>query len=224
MSKFARALQKMGLVQVDGQLPPAEDAAALEPSVAPDPAPVEPLPIEECSIAEAANFDEIYAAAGVPASPYPAEKLLKVLEGLRSMPEEQQRLTIQAIDQADDEWSIQDPINDATVKIAALRDAQTHALRQAKSIESHGQQQLAEIDRRRETAVAGIRQQIADLNALLEREVQKAAESSAAVQTEIRAAADAGLRATRQIEAEINKLQTLVRSFPANGEPTSAQS
>jgi hypothetical protein len=217
MSKLAKALQKMGLVQVE-ELPLQDELPIVEvPAIEATPAPEAVLPIEQCTIDEAISFEQIYADAGVPTSPYPAEKLLKLLEGLQAMQPDLRKTTVSAIDAADDAWSIEDPVRDAQRKIQALRDAQASASHKATSVESHGKERLAQIERRKHDAVGSVRQQIAELEALMERELQKAAEAAAAVTAEIRATADASIRARRQMDAEISRLQSLVATFASQG-------
>jgi hypothetical protein len=224
MSKLAKALQKMGLVQVE-DVPLQDELPIVEvPAIEAAPTPEAVLPIEQCEIDEAISFEQIYAEAGVPASPYPAEKLLKLLEGLQTMPPDLRKTTVSAIDAADDAWSIEDPVLDAQRKIQVLRDAQASASHKAMSVESHGKERLAQIERRKQDAVGSVRQQIAELEALMERELQKATEAAAAVTADIRATADASIRSRRQMDAEISRLQVLVATFSSAGTGDKPQS
>jgi hypothetical protein len=72
---------------------------------------------------------DIFAAAGVPDSPYPAEKLLRLLDGLRAMDAGTRKAAVLAMDAADDNWQIGDCIADADRKISAL-DAYKQQLNQ----------------------------------------------------------------------------------------------
>jgi hypothetical protein len=65
-------------------------------------------------------FADIFAAAGVPDSPYPAEKLLRLLDGLRAMDAGTRKAAVLAMDAADDNWQIGDCLRDADLKISAL--------------------------------------------------------------------------------------------------------
>ena len=57
-------------------------------------------------VIEGRAYADIYAGAGVPASPFPVEKLLAVIEGLANMSPEQIRMVIAAMDAADSSWVI----------------------------------------------------------------------------------------------------------------------
>lgn len=66
------------------------------------------------------TLEQIYEAAGVPPCAYPAERLLRLIDGLKAMDDATRLTTMRAIDAADDSWSIDDPQRDAAAKVAAL--------------------------------------------------------------------------------------------------------
>ena len=80
----------------------------------PESAPAEVTPPLEQSTGM--TLEQVYAAAGVPPCAYPAERLLRLIDGLKAMDEATRRQTIQALDAADDSWSLEDPKRDAAAK------------------------------------------------------------------------------------------------------------
>lgn len=218
MSKFLRVLQKAGLVEFDEasgladepaeaaapDLPPPEDAA---------PPPPEILSEAESRIQESRAFDALYADRGVPASPFPAEKLLKLLDGLRAMEPATRKAAVLAMDAADDAWTIDDAALDASRKIKALNDTKTLLAQQAASSAAHAHEKLKAREQRQAESVAAIRKQIGDLEALLQREVEKATGEKAALEAQVRAAGEACQRECARIDAEIARLKEVLETF-----------
>jgi len=130
--------------------------------------------------------EQIYADAGVPACPFPAERLLRLIDGLAAMDEATRKTAIAAMDAADDAWTIDDPIGDARLKAHAL-EAYSQTLKasfdeQRATIEALHAQSVAD----EEAAVAQIRKQIADLERLLERQLAQGADARADLQARLK--------------------------------------
>ena len=87
--------------------PPEAPVYTPEPEPEPEP---EVAPLLNTSgspeIVEGRPYADIYTGAGVPASTFPVEKLLAVIEGLANMSPEQIRMVIAAMDAADSSWVI----------------------------------------------------------------------------------------------------------------------
>ena len=119
-------LEKAGLVKMDapsGPVAPEMDITLSEPSPVVATAPAVPAaPITEP--ATPLNLDDIYTAHGVGPSLYPAERLLRLVDGLSAMDVATRLMAIQAMDAADESWTIDDPLADAAAKVNAL---QAHA-------------------------------------------------------------------------------------------------
>lgn len=157
-------------------------------------------------IQEALPFDTIYQQAGMPPSPFPAEKLLRLLDGLRSMDTVTRKAAVMAMDAADDNWSIADPVQDANQKIAALT---AHRQGLSQQLEASAQQagdRIADGKHALENTVAEIRAQIAQLEQLLEREITRSAQEIAAIEGSQRAAREAVAREQRRLDQEIERL------------------
>ncbi|MCC2656528.1 MAG: putative methyl-accepting chemotaxis sensory transducer [Panacagrimonas sp.] len=219
MGKFLRVLQKAGLVEAD-----ADDAsAALEaealasvPSM-PDAEPAAPatgiLSEAESRIEESRSFDVLYAERGVPASPFPAEKLLKLVDGLRAMEPAVRKAAVLAMDSADDNWTIDDAALDASRKIKALNETKALLVQQAASQAAHAQERLQAREQRQSESLAAIRQQIGDLEALMQREVEKATAEKASLGAEAKSAHEASLRESARLDLEIARLQEVLDTF-----------
>lgn len=159
------------------------------------------------------SLQQVYAAAGVPACPYPAERLQRVLEGLKAMDPPMRLMTVQAIDAADDSWVINDPVNDAAAKAAAI-DAYSNGIRADVSrAEEEGKALLQEIAQRQDKSIADIRRQIAELEALLQREVARGAQDSAAVEAGLQTRREAALRDLAALTQTANDMRALVTQF-----------
>jgi len=223
MSKFLRVLQKAGLVEADSaidvpdslesevlaEVPP--DVSAPEPSV-PSTA---VLSESESRIEESRSFEVLYAERGVPSSPFPAEKLLKLLDGLRAMDPPVRKAAVLAMDAADDNWTIDDAALDASRKIKALNDTKALLVQQATSQAAHAQERLKAREQRQADALAAIRQQIGDLEALMQREVEKATAEKAALGAEVKSAQEASMRESTRLDTEIVRLQEVLDTFVA---------
>jgi chromosome segregation ATPase len=111
-----------------------------------------------------------------------------------------------AMDAADDNWSIADPVQDANQKIAALT---AHRQGLGQQLEASAQQagdRIADGKHALENTVAEIRAQIAQLEQLLEREITRSAQEIAAIEGSQRAAREAVAREQRRLDQEIERL------------------
>ena len=87
--------------------------------IPPAPEPVAPN-VVVTEITEGKSFDSIFADANLPISPFPAERLLRLLDGLQAMDETTRKAAVKAMDAADDTWAIDDPVLDAQRKVGVL--------------------------------------------------------------------------------------------------------
>ncbi|MEO5626822.1 MAG: hypothetical protein ABIQ70_12505 [Dokdonella sp.] len=220
-SSLLKALKTIGLVQISD-----EEAAA----VAAEPVPqVEPVSEQtgmpqhavaadvHGEIAEQLPLEQIYSEGEVPPCPYPAEKLLRVLNGLRAMDANTRRAAVTAMDEADDSWAIEDVLLDVERKTKVLQARKQILLAQAQAAQAQASERVRERDRQQQEAVVSVRQQIAELQALMEREVEKATADKAASQAGGKAAQEACARETTRLDAEINRLQEIPDTFGTFG-------
>jgi hypothetical protein len=208
-------LERAGLVRrvEDTDSPPAIDAAAAQPSATTD----SPAPGHATAAAmeEAAgmSLDQVYAAAGVPPCAYPAERLLRLIDGLKAMDEATRRQAIHAIDAADDSWSIDDPKRDAAAKVAALERHAASIRAGVAQAEQETQARQSELKQRQETSVAEIRRQIADLEGLLAREIARAAQEQAALEAALQSQREGAGRELGRLSQTASALTGLIAQF-----------
>lgn len=202
-----------------GRKPPAPPEPRAAPRAAPqaDPPPppraAPPPPSTGGGIVEGRPFEVLYGAAQVPASPYPAEKLLRLLDGLAAMDPATRKAAIIAMDAADDAWAIEDPVGDARRKIAVLHEQRQVISAAMLDAEATAKRELEAQDQYQSEATSKIRAQIAELEALLQEEVQKVASERASIQARAVSAREAGAREIGRLEGEVSRLQTVLTTF-----------
>lgn len=202
------------------RIEPEDVAIVAEPvAQAPSPPP-EPLPPEASEIVEGKAFAAIFADNNVPESPFPAERLLRLLDGLRAMDASTRKLAVLAMDAADDNWQIADPVIDAQRKIAALESTKQHLQAQVSSSEQHTAAQVAELKAMQERNAAAIRKQIAELEQLLERDVTSSAQQITILEGALRATREAAAREAHRMDLEIERLREIPSHFTQ--QPTQA--
>lgn len=164
-------------------------------------------------IQEAMPFEVIYQQVGLPPSPFPAEKLLRLLDGLRSMDSVTRKAAVMAMDAADDNWSIADAVQDANQKIAALTAHRQGLSQQLEASTQQAGDRIADGKHALENTVAEIRAQIAQLEQLLEREITRSAQEIAAIEGRQRAARETVAREQRRLDQEIERLGEIPASY-----------
>lgn len=223
--RFSKILEKAGLVVPDeteesaAEAPPAdptpyesllnEAPPAQEPPVAPPPAPIDP----GAAVTEGTPFETIYAAAGIATPVFPAERLLKLLDGLKSMDAVSQRAVVNAMDAADETWEIQDVAADARTKVEALQAFGRAQAQAANAVTQRTQAQQQALQERYDEQRELINQQIARLQQTLEQAASEHAHALAALQVENTSAREAALREHARLRAEIERLATVVTQF-----------
>lgn len=246
MKNLLKALERVGLVELEEPSPgqgPATDPApevVLRPAApAPAPRPAAPTPRTEprpearvgpaatdsgpalpdgaaptlAASEEGRPFEAIYQEQGLPASPFPAERLLKVLDGLAALDPPARRTAVQALDAADDSWAIEDSLLDAERKTRALMSFRAQVEERTRGRLAEAKALSEERERTHAEAVARIRQQIADLEGLLARESERAATDQAELQALAREAKALCARELLRIDQEIERLGRIRAMF-----------
>lgn len=203
-------LERAGLVRNEGAEPAMEQPPA--PSVAADPGPavIQPAALDQVA---GMPLEKVYQAAGVPEAPYPAERLLRLIEGLKAMDENTRRQAIRAMDAADDSWTIDDPIRDASAKVSAI---EAHASGMRTSLALADRETQAEINRlgqQHESSVAEIMRQMKELEGLLSREIARAAQERATLEADLKAKVDDTTRELGNLSRVAGDLRSLVAQF-----------
>lgn len=214
-------LEKAGLVTRDTPTPEpqvqlnispvaAPGLAAEAPPAAPAPAPA-PVVVAPASVE--LNLDEIYAEAGVAPALYPAERLLRLVDGLAAMDPATRQMAITAMDAADESWTIADPLRDASAKIDALARHGEQLTANLQQIEQLTQTKLDAVAARQVQVVGEIRKQIAELEALVEREMTRSAQETAQLQASLQAAKDQTSSQLAGVAQISSRLQSLSAQF-----------
>jgi hypothetical protein len=173
-------------------------------------------PVPEPELFAGRDLSQVYTEAGIPRSPYQAEQLLRVLDGLQAMPPAVRVAAVQAMDAADDAWSLGDPLLDAQRKVKAL-EGETDRLRATESqAESQAQADLAEQDTYQAQATEQIRAQIAELENLLGTELGQVATERARIQARLEETRHAVAREIARYRDEIARLRSLEQTFPTD--------
>lgn len=206
-------LERAGLVSADSayQESPNVDSGQVQERVvsAPDAA------IAVRSGSAPLNLSDIYINERVPPSNYPAERLLRLVDGLSAMDEAVRFTAIKAMDAADESWSIADPIADAKAKVKALA---AHAQRlelSLQTLEQETQARVNEVRTRQEQAVGAIRKQITDLEALAARELERAARETAEYEGTLSTAREQTSRELDEIMRISTQLQNMATQYGA---------
>ena len=210
-------LEKAGLVRNDvpeEQAAPAPVSSATASQVIASPAGVA-LSAAESSPGpgDSLNLEEIYASGGVTPALYPAERLLRLLDGLSAMDDATRLMAVKAMDAADESWSIEDPLADAAAKTRALAAHAQQLQAGLQAMQTQTQSRLDAIAARQEQVVGDIRTQINELEALVSRELSRAAADIATQQAELKAAQDQTARALGEIAHLSQRLQSLSGQF-----------
>jgi hypothetical protein len=219
MKGFLNLLAKANLIELSEEERAASRSAepVREPAVDPAYEPPVTLHFPEAGSerVESRPVEEIYAAANLPPSPFPAEKLLRLLEGLSAMDAATRKAAVVAMDAADDNWQISDSLGDAERKVGALSAYKDHMLLQLQSVEQQTAAQIEAIRAELAENSTEIRKQISELEQLLEREITKSAQRTTALEAEMRSAREMTGTESRRIDTEIGRLLDLSAQFKA---------
>lgn len=161
------------------------------------------------------NFDDIYTKAGLSVSAYPAERLLRLLDGLSAMDQATRLMAIKAMDAADESWTIDDPLADAAAKVQALSQYAERLQLNLQKVEQETQGRLNDVAAQQEQVVGDIRKQIAELEALASREMARAAQETAEHEAGVKATRDQTARDLAQLSQTSQRLQGLSAQFGA---------
>lgn len=252
MSRFLRALSKIGLVelapdetprarpsQAAGEDAPLDDdelADFLEDDDAPS-SPTSPMPAIRApgaasppgdplaasaatgpsEITEGRPFETIYTDARIAPSPYPAEKMLRVLDGLAAMDPATRKAAVLAMDNADDAWAIDDPLLDAERKSRALDGARGDLIRTLAAAEARAEAEIRSQDEQQAATVAEIRASIAELEQMMAQAIADATAHKEAIKSRLDATRAAVARETARFEGEMTRLSLLGKTFGAIG-------
>lgn len=193
---------------------PAPSRRAAPSAPAPSaPAPAASAPRGGGEITEGTPFESYYAESSVPDAPYPAEKLLRLLDGLRAMDPVTRKSAVLAMDAADDNWAIADVVLDAQRKARALSQVGESLKSQLTSIVEHARQQKEARDQYLAAAAAQIRKKIDELEQTLQKEIADIAAQKAQLDAQVEAAEAAYQRESARLASEHQRLAEIPNTF-----------
>ena len=218
---LARTRALTGDVDTPDEAPPPPEPVTATPPPLPPSAHVAPVSAAAPAFIEGRSFDQIYAEQGcVPPAPKTVDEVIRFLDGLKAMPTAVQHQALDAMDQADTTWTIEDVILDAHNKVEALRrasqslQATVQVARQRCQEEMDAQDQLSAAATEKIGAeIASLREQIASLESLKDQELAEAQLAKASAQESIQATEQQCGRETARYEHEIARLTQFIQTF-----------
>lgn len=209
-SSFLKILAKAKLVELDDVEQNIEIAPVVEPIAI-----VENIAdnIFKLEITEGKALEEIYTESGLIQPTFTAEKLLKLIDGLRSMDAITRKTAIVAMDKADDSWNIDNCITDAASKINILTNYKKNLVGILGIEEKNSIKTISDIQKKLEETITEIKTQIKELEHLLEREISKITQMTTNIEAGIRTMKETSARETRRIDSEIEKLSEITAVF-----------
>ncbi len=179
---------------------------------------------DSLKIDEGADVKHIYEEAAVVDGPYPIERLAKVLAGLSQMDVASRRVAIEAMDAADDTWSIEDVLADGRNKVNALTSYQNQVKELREAIRSEVENRITESQENKNLAVADIDKQISELQIKREEFLSTSATEVAQLRGQDLAAEDAATREVARIEDNIKQIKNILTLFSKNENNTPSNS
>lgn len=171
-------------------------------------------------LAEGVELAAIYAAAAVPDTAYPIEKLAKVLEGLNQLDSATKKTAIAAMDAADDTWNIDAVVADGKTKRDALTAYQGQVTAAEASLSAEISRRLDANQTDKATRLADIDAQIAALNTQREQAIAETAQVAADLRAKGVSVAEAAERERTRIANAIRGVDGLVALFAAPSLPS----
>lgn len=215
-------LEKAGLLKKDSpnDVPENQSSSAASAFSIPTSAKAPIVPASPCEpvagSSTALDLNSIYSNHGVAPSLYPAERLMRLIDGLSAMDEATRQMAIKAMDVADESWTIADPLNDAAAKMRALAAHGSSVADNLQQLELETQAHVDAVTSRQEKVVGDIRKQIAELEGLVERELSRSAQEIATQGAKMKAARDQIARDLAEVAQVSLRLQSLSSQFGAS--------
>lgn len=122
---------------------------------------IAPAPKPPVKIREPIKIEEVFSQANLPQVKFPAEKLLKMLDGMSSLTAETQRISVQAMAAAGD-WTVDEVVADAAAKLKIID----------KTIEEFGESSTA-LDAKTLEDIAHENKCLAEATKIIQEEIQK---------------------------------------------------
>jgi hypothetical protein len=201
--------------------PPAPSPAG--PAASPLPASAAPASgDQDLILPEGVELTAIYTEAGVPAAPFPIEKLAKLIDGMNQLDAATKKTVVAAMDSADDLWDIASVVADGQAKRAALTAYQSEVAAAERAINAEISRRLDANQADKAARLADIDRQIAALQSKREEAITETSNVAATLRAQGAAATEAGERERERIDTAIRGFDGLIALFGPT--PTSSTS
>ncbi len=228
MSKLTQFLQRARLIEDDS---PPPEMALPDPPVQPDPPTPEfaiRSPARQAGddangddasnhvLPEGVSIELIFQEANVPETPFPIERLAKLIDGLKQLDPVTQKAAILAMDSADDSWTIEGVLKDAQLKTDALRAYADRMNAKATQIQGNIDREIASMTSEKDSSLTDIQAQIADLQRKLEATVAQHATDASGLAAQKQAAQQAAERERQRVTEYSSRINNLIHPFLSN--------
>lgn len=164
-------------------------------------------------IPEGVAFDTIYRDAQVPETAFPIERLQKLIDGLRQLDPTTQKAAVLAMDAADESWTIEDVLKDAQRKTDALHAYSESTTAKLADIEKAIESDIATMNSAKDSAIADLRAQIAQLQQKLEATTGQHASDISTLAARKASAQQAAERERQRVNERITGINNLIHPF-----------
>jgi hypothetical protein len=193
-----------------------EDTLPIEPSTSKptkNKKPYSEFTPQEGEMFRVRDLSEIYEEAKITPSPYPIERMIRLLDGLKAMPEEMRIQAVKAMDLADDTWTIEDSILDGQKKVQAVKNERERIKARlearTKNIEEEKQKQTDYLQQ----MTMEIRQQIADLERILQEEAQQVSSKKSELNAEQKTTQHAYEETDFALKNHLSSIEEVIKSI-----------
>ncbi|WP_045119367.1 hypothetical protein [Haliangium ochraceum] len=159
------------------------------------------------------DADAVFAQAGIADSPNSAQRVLKIIAGLKMFPPEQQLTMLRAIDDADPSWSEDAVLEDARRRQLALREHLQAVADEVAAQVAGIRQQIASTQAESQSIIADIDERIATLQKQREEALVATTHSVDELQQHIRQAETESVAAQQRVSGEVDALGNLIVFF-----------
>jgi hypothetical protein len=164
-------------------------------------------------LTEGVAFEQLFQEAGVPETSFPIERLQKLIDGLRQLDPTTQKAAVLAMDAADENWTIEGVLKDAQLKTDALHAYADRVTARTAQIQGNIERDIASMTGAKDSAIADIQAQIAELQKKLEATASQHASGISTLAAKKTAAQQAADRERQRVNECINRINNLIHPF-----------
>ena len=190
-----------------------DDGGSADAGVPADSGPSDDAGTGDYVLPEGVAIEQIYQEAGIPDSSFPIERLQKLIDGLRQLDPTTQKAAVLAMDAADDTWTIEGVLKDAQAKTDALHAYGDRVTAKATQIQGNIEREIASMTSSKDSSIADIQAQIADLQKKLEATASQHATDISGLSARRTAAQQAAERERQRVSEYISKINNLIHPF-----------